>query len=141
MQEWEAFQDTWSAFKASNPDNLNTDWIRKGWCKPTIYKEHDVIHVMASVIDQTRAQLDELRSTAHILAAQRDDFATNLREAHVMLTNEENHHRACDEALEKRIGVAEDKLERIEAVLKEALAKPFNSDTADLIYELREALK
>lgn len=113
MQEWEPFEETWSAFESTNPHALNTVAVRQGWCKPTIYREHEVIHRLASALDQTR----------------------------LMLENEENHHRACDEALEKRIGLAEDKLERVEAVLKEAMAGPFNSDTADLIYELREALK
>lgn len=106
MQEWEAFKDTWSAFEASNPDNLNTDWIRKGWAKPTIYKEHEVIHILASVIDQTRAQLDELRSTAHILAAQRDD-------CEMQLENESNQHDECDKALTKRINDLEDALEQV----------------------------
>lgn len=92
MQEWEAFEETWSAFEASNPNNLNTDWIRKGWCKPTIYKEHEVIHILASVIDQTR----------------------------LMLENEENHHRACDEALTRRINDLEDALERVGKELREA---------------------
>lgn len=111
MQEWEAFQETWSAFEVSNPDNLNTDWIRKGWAKPTIYKEHEVIHILASVIDQTR----------------------------VYLANEEEHHRKCDEALERRVGVAEDKLERVEALLRDGEAGIL--DTSELIYVIREVMK
>lgn len=96
MQEWEAFKDTWPAFEARNPDHVDTDSIRQGWAKPTIYTEHEVIHLLASALDKTRV-------IAATLEAQRDDFAENLREAHVNLARLEvelNSWRA--EALEHR---------------------------------------
>lgn len=56
------FKDTWSAWQrevdTSFPD---TDLLREGWPKPTIYKEHEAIHVLANLVDNLRRELDAAR--------------------------------------------------------------------------------
>lgn len=54
--------ETWPAFQREvDTQHLNTDIVREGWPKPTIYREHEVIHVLCNVIDNLRRELAETR--------------------------------------------------------------------------------
>lgn len=54
------FEPTWSAFKPEvNLDNIDTDVWRIGWPKPTIYREHEVIHLLCNLLDKALAAVKE----------------------------------------------------------------------------------
>lgn len=55
------FKDTWPAYQKDDIDlfALDTDVARFDWAKPTIYREHETIHVLLNTIDQLRKALNE----------------------------------------------------------------------------------
>lgn len=56
VPEHEHFRETWSAWrKHVDLSRIDTEVFRIGWAKPTIYREHEVIHVMANALDQSLA--------------------------------------------------------------------------------------
>lgn len=73
--EWaeaEPFKDTWPAFRKDDIDvrRLDTNMLRIGWPKPTIYREHETIHVLANLVDQLRKRLDELCTHENFVTSQ-----------------------------------------------------------------------
>lgn len=56
-----AFRETWPAFQREdiNTRRLDTDTVRRGWPKPTIYREHETIHVLLNLIDHLRREADQ----------------------------------------------------------------------------------
>jgi hypothetical protein len=62
--ECEAFRETWPAFQKGVTDlnALDTDLLRYGWSKPTIYREHEAIHILANLVDALRERIEELET-------------------------------------------------------------------------------
>jgi hypothetical protein len=42
---------------------IDTENFRIGWPKPTIYREHEVIHLMANALDEALKQIKSLRQS------------------------------------------------------------------------------
>ena len=59
-----AFRETWPAFQREIVDTkrLDTDLVRIGYPKPTIYREHETIHVLLNLIDHLRGELAEAKA-------------------------------------------------------------------------------
>lgn len=57
------FVDTWDAYKHADVDldRIDTDVFRVGWPSPTLYREHEVIHIMANLLDQALAEVQRLK--------------------------------------------------------------------------------
>lgn len=62
------FMKTWPAFARAGADTtrrLDTETVRRGWPKPTLYREHEIIHLLCHQIDLLRAEADQ---SPHTLA-------------------------------------------------------------------------
>ena len=55
----EAFKETWPAFQREGIDTRypDTDTVRTAWPKPTLYREHEIIHLLCNVIDHLRREV------------------------------------------------------------------------------------
>ena len=55
-----AFEPTWQEWKnraaLANLDDVDTDVFRVGWPAPTIYREHEVIHLLCGLLDKALAE-------------------------------------------------------------------------------------
>lgn len=58
-------RETWPAFQREGINTAlpDTEVVREGWPMPTIYREHEVIHVLCNVIDNLRRELAATRVT------------------------------------------------------------------------------
>lgn len=65
MADWEHFKDTWPAFQGpvnlDRVEQIGTEVHRMGWPKPTIYREHEAIHLLANQIDALLAERKRLQ--------------------------------------------------------------------------------
>lgn len=64
--ELAGLKETWSAFQKEDIDTRfpDTDIVRTGWPKPTMYREHEAIHVLCNTIDHLRREVEEAKKAA-----------------------------------------------------------------------------
>lgn len=64
-----AFEPTWAAYKKPvDLDRVDTDTFRVGWPSPTIYREHEVIHILCNVVDKALAVREAFQGDSARLA-------------------------------------------------------------------------
>jgi hypothetical protein len=56
------FKDTWPAWQGIDTSSIDTDLVRYGWPKPTIYREHETIHILLNEIDNLRTRLAQAQA-------------------------------------------------------------------------------
>lgn len=64
----EPFAETWTAYRkpvsVDRIQEVGTDNWRIGYPKPTIYREHEAIHILANQVDALLAEIATLRHTS-----------------------------------------------------------------------------
>jgi hypothetical protein len=60
VAEAEIFSESWNK-RPINLERVDTDMFRAGWCKPTIYHEHEAIHILCDALDTALAEIERLK--------------------------------------------------------------------------------
>lgn len=142
--EAEPFKDTWPAFQTDvdvHKININTEYLRIGYPKPTIYREHETIHILANLIDHLRKAVDERQAKGTALdevmrlAQENEDLRRRLERAERRGDNLLKQWRRSREMRQQ----ASVRLQKIEHLLNSALC--FTNDLPQMEMLIRRALR